>query len=252
MSGVIIPRFWRIINIIAMYYVKNTILSGLVDTVLPHYCCSCGAIGSIFCDSCKYDIVSEPFDRCVVCLEPGGGICVRHRCLYRHAVVAGWRIDGLEKLIGASKFESVRAGCQAQAELLAAQLPHFVTSPVLVPVPTIRPHIRMRGYGHAELITVQLSKLTGYQTKQLIVRKSNTVQHGASRAQRRRQAAEAYALRGEISSEQTYIIVDDVYTTGASVDAVAKLLHDAGARDVWIAVTARQPREEDKHELLGR
>lgn len=213
---------------------------------MPHYCCSCGAIGSTFCDSCKYDIASEPFGNCVVCLKPSAteALCSQHRLPYSHAVVAGWRTDGLERLVDVSKFESVRAGCRSQAELLAARLPQFIQPVVIVPIPTIRPHIRRRGYGHAEEIARSLSELIGHPVEQPIVRIKNHVQHGATKAVRNHQAAEAFSFKGSLRDDATYLLVDDVFTTGATMNAAARLLKDAGARDIWVAVTTRQPREK--------
>ena len=227
-----------------MYYVKNTILGRLANSLLPHYCCSCGAIGSVFCDSCKYDIISEPFDSCVVCLKPSStALCGHHRLPYSRVVVAGWRSDGLERLVDASKFESMRPGCSSQAELLAARLPRFVGPAVVVPIPTIRPHIRRRGYGHTERIAWELARLIDHPVEQPIRRIKNHVQHGSTKTVRQRQATEAFSLEGPLRDYTTYLLVDDVFTTGATVQAAAKLLKDAGVRDIWVAVTTRQPRD---------
>lgn len=215
------------------------------DSLMPHYCCSCGQIGSILCDSCKYDIVSEPFSNCIVCLQSvaNSALCGRHRLPYSHATVVGWRTDELEKLVDVSKFESVRQGCDIQAELLSRLLPHPRSRSVIIPIPTIRPHIRQRGYGHVERMARQLSNLSGLETKNMLERMTNHVQHGASRAVRQQQAAEAFRLLASPEADTTYILVDDVFTTGATLKAAAKLLREGGAGDVWVAVTTRQPRE---------
>lgn len=221
-------------------------LTTLSDTLAPHYCCSCGKIGAILCDGCKYDITSEAFSSCLVCLSPVANhyaLCQKHRTFVKGASVVGWRAEALEKLIDASKFSSARAGCYCQAELLGAVLPEFSSDVTVVPVPTIRPHVRRRGYGHAEKVAKVIAFRRGYRYADILERNANFVQHGASRADRERQARQFFRLDVELDKKQMYIVVDDVYTTGATMRAIVRLLRAAGARDIWLAVTSRQPRE---------
>ena len=234
----------RIINIVAMLNVKNTIATACLDALTPHYCCSCGAIGAVLCEGCKYDITSEPFSHCLRCLVPShrGALCQSCHGLYDQAFVVGWRETALEKLIDASKFDSIREGCDVQAELLHSVLPTFPANTRLVPVSTIRPHIRRRGYGHVERIARRLADIRGCAVDSSIVRITNSVQHGATKSARLKQAKMAFDLKGTVSDDVTYIILDDVYTTGATIDAVARLLRNAGAKHIWIAVTSRQPK----------
>ncbi len=216
---------------------------GPLELILPDYCCSCGAIGAILCESCKDDIVSEFSDACPSCLLPRqlSGGCTRCRLPYSHAWYVGEHTGVLDALVSVSKFGSSRSGCRAQAELLDAILPHLPERSIIVPIPTIARHIRQRGYGHAEKIAAELARRRRVSLQHLVARKVQHVQHGASRTQRKRQAAESYELSGPVSADTTYILVDDVYTTGFTVGAVASLLADAGAGDIWVAVTSRQP-----------
>lgn len=219
-----------------------TILNSLFSMILPHYCCSCGEIGDILCASCRYDIVSEQHERCLRCLEPiQGGSCGRCTLPYQRGWFVGERVGSLAKLVDASKFLSVRRGCDAQAELLAGVLPEVPARSVFVPVPTIAKHKRVRGYGHAERIARKLALLRGCDTAPLVERRAQYVQHGATRRQRYKQAARSYVVRSKLDPERTYVIVDDVYTTGATIAAVSDALSEAGAENVWVAVTSRQP-----------
>jgi predicted amidophosphoribosyltransferase len=58
---------------------------------------------------------------------------------------------------------------------------------------------------------------------------------------RRVQAREAFGVRTPIDSEVTYLLVDDIYTTGSTVEFASLALKGAGARTVFVAVVARQP-----------
>ena len=216
----------------------------LADLIIPHYCCVCGDIGSILCNSCRNDIVSEPFNNCLVCLQPIAnhhGLCERHSASAMGASVVGWRRDGLEKLVGASKFTSTRAGCTVQAELLLGVLPSFTEPVSVIPVPTIMQHRRQRGYGHAELIAKSITAFRNYRYESIVGRRGNYVQHNTTRVEREKQAKNSFIVAKYLDPDRTYLLVDDVYTTGATVRAITELLRQAGAYKVWWAITTRQP-----------
>lgn len=153
--------------------------------------------------------------------------------------MVGPREGALERLVDAAKFESVREAVDMQAELLAAVLPKLANV-VVVPVPTIRPHIRRRGYDHTLRLARQLAQQMDGRCEALLVRRGTSVQHGASRTARLKQAAEAFAARSPVDEHMSYLLVDDVTTTGASLLEAAKVLKTAGARHIYAAVTTYQ------------
>lgn len=103
----------------------------------------------------------------------------------------------------------------------------------LVPLPTIRKHIRERGFDHIKL----LCKKTGFSFEEVLKRKNNTVQVGASGEQRQKQAKEAYSVNKV--SDKKYLLVDDVWTTGSSMLAACEVMREAGTKNLAIAVIAR-------------
>lgn len=214
-----------------------------IKLILPDYCCSCGEIGGIICVYCKSDIMSDYSGICPLCRGPQAheGECGSCALPYSHAWYVGDRRGTLDNLVSASKFGSSRAGCDMQAELIDDILPKLPDNTVIVPVPTIARHVRERGYGHAERIARTLARRRNVAASELIGRKVQYVQHGATRSERKRQAADSYVVKSKIDPDATYLLVDDVFTTGFTVQYVAQALRDAGASDVWIAVTSRQP-----------
>lgn len=220
-----------------------TIVFDPLSLFLPYYCCSCEAIGAILCESCYYDIVSEPDNRCLACQRPLalGSDCDCPRIYSRNWYVAA-HDNALKALVAASKFDSVRAGCDKQAELLDDILPDLPDSVVVVPVPTIAKHIRQRGYAHAERIARKLAARRQLPYQQIFTRTNQLVQHGATKKARIAQAARSYRLNKKPNSQATYLIVDDVYTTGATISTLAGLLSEVGVKpaQIWVAVTARQ------------
>lgn len=225
--------------------VKNTMRVPLIDLLIPHYCCSCGAIGAILCEYCKYDITNEPFAQCVVCLgptRPRMQLCGRCRPGYTKVWCVSERSGALKELINQYKFHRVRSAGDVLASLADAILPDIPKDVIVVPIPTIARHRRTRGYGHTERIAHEVAKTRALPYREVLSRRTSHVQHGSSKRQRELQASTAFETTAIDGGR--FLLVDDVYTTGATVKYAAKTLTDAGASEVWVLVISRQPLEK--------
>lgn len=226
-------------------------LDYLLSILAPHHCYSCQKAGGVLCQSCKYNIASEAAEGCVVCGKAAAsGVCRGCRTTYSKAWCAGSRSGELEQLINDYKFERVKAAHVALADLLDAVLPLLPSNVVVVPVPTIPTHIRQRGYDHAALVARRLAKLRKLPYQPVVRRQANTKQRGASRKDRFQQAKVSFGCKGSLPANKVYLLIDDVITTGATMQYAAKALHDAGASDVWVAAIARQPLDKPRLHLL--
>ena len=105
---------------------------------------------------------------------------------------------------------------------------------VLAPLPTVRRHVRERGFDHIRLIC----RKTGLPVERALIRVNDSVQVGADMETRRRQAAEAYKAVSA-DSDKRYLLVDDVWTTGSSMLAACEAMRAAGSKNLAIAVIAR-------------
>jgi len=212
-----------------------------LQIIAPHHCYSCGKTGFLLCSSCKYDIIQAFQNDCVVCFQASkSGVCARHRLPYQKAWVVGRREGSLEGLINAYKFENAKTGAKVLAQLLDETLPSFAESTIVVPVTTIRKHIRERGYDHMVLVAKEFAQLRHLTYEPLLRRQTATHQRGESALQRERNAREAFAAV-KTYSDVPYLILDDVMTTGATLKYAAKALKDAGAQTIFVAALARQP-----------
>lgn len=182
---------------------------------------------------------------CLVCdgLTAGASnICGQCTPPYSRAWCGGVKSAELEKLIMQYKFHRNREAAICLAELLADSTPPLPPDCVVTWVPTIRRHVRLRGYDHAKLIAAVFARRKGLVAEPTLRRLANTVQRGASKRLRRQQAEAAFV--SPLIEPATYVLIDDVYTTGATLYYAAKKLREAGAQDVWVAVGARQPLEK--------
>ena len=219
------------------FIVKNTTFCSLIDLVCPHSCRGCGATGEALCDCCKNDIILNQVDFCPNCKGPvSNHYCAE--CQLPPMSVVGVREQLLARIIHDYKYRQSRALATKLAEILDQTLPVFADPVTVVPLPTIRRHIRERGFDHMLLLAKKLAKLRGWSVEQILTRAKNTVQVGSDQLTRERQAREAYALSGTVEVDKTYLLLDDVWTTGASMKAALKKLQGAGAFRVFGAVLA--------------
>jgi ComF family protein len=222
--------------------VKNTMIDKMLELVAPHLCCGCGKIGSALCDHCKYDIISQPFLGCLVCYRVNsGGICPEHLMAYKKAWIVGVRSGTLQRLIGSFKFQNMKTAAETLANLLDARLLVLPAGTLVVPIPTTSAHIRQRGYDHLQLIAQYFALKRGLSIARVLGRGNTATQHEANRAKRLEQARSAFRLARKIDPAATYLILDDVVTTGATITEASQLLFKAGARSILVGALARQP-----------
>ena len=100
----------------------------------------------------------------------------------------------------------------------------------------------VRGYNQGELIARELAKQMGliYDKKLLIKIKNTQVQSTLTKAQRVANVKKAFSITDSIRIENKKIIlIDDVYTTGSTVNECSKVLKDAGAKEICVVTIAK-------------
>ena len=219
------------------FVVKNTTRISILDLIAPFTCRGCGARGAALCECCKkHNIKACP----KICPRCGKN---HKKCSCEVPVyVVGFREGVLKQIVEDYKFQSIRASGRDLAELIDGVLPEM-SNVVVVPLPTISRHIRERGFDHTRLIAKHLVRLrnrhelkSSWRLVPLLERKNNTVQVGSDRNTRLQQAKEAYELNSRflkshpISPDLTYLLLDDIWTTGASMESAIKILQKTGAK----------------------
>ena len=222
--------------------VKNTMIERVLQIVAPHPCSGCAKVGAVLCLDCKYDIINEPFLGCILCGRPQtDGICAEHNSPIERAFTVSARTGALEDTINRLKFQNTKSAAYTLAELLDASLPILPRGIHIVPVPTALSHIRQRGYDHVELMTRHLSNMRRVPIIRALIRKTNDTQKTANRITRQTQSSYAFELREGVSLQSALVLlIDDIVTTGSTLQATATQLREAGAV-VWVATLAYQP-----------
>lgn len=218
-------------------------IDNIIALAAPHLCSGCGIEGDALCPNCKYDIISEPFEHCAACgkgLPRSNGICSLCDMQYSRAWCVANRRDALRNLISDYKYRNVKAAHKHLADLLDEHLPELPENTVIVPIPTINSHIRRRGYDHMLLIARRLAKLRKMPLSTHLERANSYTQQSSGRAKRIEQAKNAFRCSYALDKNKIYLVVDDVVTTGSTVNYASKTLREAGASEVWVASISRQ------------
>jgi ComF family protein len=217
------------------------VLRRLLDLLVPPACLACRApvrAGAPLCRDCRDGLPWLPARRCPRCGLP---LPCGARCPARDAAFSrSWApvaYDGPARaLVHALKLRGALAAADAMAAQIAAGVPPaLLAGGALVPVPAHPQRRRRRGFDQAERIATALGRRAALAVMPCLVRDGSAPpQVGAGRAQRLRTAGGAIRVRG--SAPARAVLVDDVHTTGGTLDSCARALLEAGA-EVVVAVS---------------
>lgn len=212
----------------------------------PKTCCFCGRVSrQEICDACrkKVSYIQEP--RCKKCGKPIRyeeqeycGDCqkqsfhyIQGRNLWIHKGAVPWSIYQF-------KYHNRRIYGRFYAQELYRLYGKLIGEwgiDLIVPVPLHRRRKRKRGYNQSEIIARHLGELAGIpvDTKLVIRKKYTKPQKTLNNKERVKNLNGVFEVRKRISQEKKILLIDDIYTTGSTIDGVAKELLEKGHNKVW-------------------
>jgi ComF family protein len=214
----------------------------VLDLLLPQHCLACGAPGKQVCESCRSNLraIGPPLcERCGAptawpvrsCRECGG-----RRLAFARARAAVEYDQAVRRIVSAWKERGLRRIGPWAARVVTETLVKPEVACV-VSVPPDRERRLKRGHHAATSLAHELAALWDLPYEPLLERtRSSTQQRGLDDPARRRNVSGAFRAR---ASPRRVLLVDDVYTTGATGNAAASALRRAGARRVEVATFAR-------------
>jgi len=213
----------------------------ILDLLFPKRCVACGKFGAYICKHCfaKIEFIEKPV--CPICQRQAVGGKVHPGCAGRY------RLDGLvvvcrysgpvKAAIQKVKYRWVRDIGKVLVDLLIKNLWRFdlPADLILVPVPLHAKRERWRGFNQAESLAKILSKKFGVDYSDSMYRYIDTkTQVGLKKDERKANVKGAFRLKdGSQVRGRNIVLVDDVYTSGATMAECAKVLKKAAAKTVW-------------------
>lgn len=224
----------------------------IIKQLLPAQpCVLCGSMShaGLWCEACERALPYLPAQLCRSCALPiptGSlcGHCISHphrftRCSALCAYAYPW-----DKLIQRLKFGADLALADAFAIRLADRLEHSLCPDLIIPMPLHPNRLRERGYNQSVLLAQRLARLTGVAVAPLACRRirDTAIQSTLPYKQRRKNMRNAFVCDVDLAGKRV-ALVDDVLTSGASLDALADAVLKRGAADVAAWVVARTVRD---------
>ena len=219
----------------------NKIQSFLINIIYPNRCIFCNEVieyDKISCNKCSEFV--KPYDI-------DDAICENNRsdskidmaiCVYGYDM-------GVENAVRNLKFYGVKYNAAKMAEAIYNQIKTVIGEEpfdYVIPVPMTKKDKKKRGYNQSELICKSLSELysMNYDNNILVKIIQNKKQHDLDKYDREKNIKNVYAVidKDKINGK-TILIIDDVYTTGATLRECAKELKQNGANKIYAAVYAK-------------
>jgi len=218
--------------------------AGLLDLLLPQRCVGCGLPGAQICGTCLGALPRLGGPRCERCCAPTAWPvrrcreCAGRRLAFARARSAVAYDEVVRRFFHAWKERGLRHLCVAAADVTAAALEP--PSEPLVFVPPDPERRRGRGHHPAEALGQELAVRWNLPVLALLSRAGGGArQRGLTLPERRANVRGAFSAA---RSPAAVVLVDDVYTTGATANAAASALRRAGARRVEVVTFARAVR----------
>jgi competence protein ComFC len=213
----------------------------MLDLLLPQRCVVCGDGGRQLCAACREELPRIEPPLCARCGGPTAWPVERCReCAGRRLAFASARAAvgydaAARRLVHAWKERGLRR-LAAEAAVLVAELIPAPEVDALTFVPSDRGRRLERGHNPAERLALELAAVWEIPCLPLLERTRGGRQRGSSAVERRTVRG---AFRATGAAPRTVVVIDDVYTTGATAAAAASALRAAGARRVEAVAFAR-------------
>tara|TARA_B100000809_G_scaffold262072_1_gene312231 strand:- start:2099 stop:2755 length:657 start_codon:yes stop_codon:yes gene_type:complete len=198
-----------------------------LDMLFPPKCAGCGKEGSYLCDVCIAESPKAP-DTAAEGLK---------------SIIAPFQMVGAAReVVHCLKYNGLRVMAEPMGVAMAQHLKRHQVSPdIIVPVPLHRKRLRERGYNQAGLLAREVGKWLEVPVYHKgLVRTDYLGPQARTATREERQAnVEGAFVAARDFSDLSVVVVDDVTTTGSTLEACATALRDAGASSVWGLTFAR-------------
>lgn len=224
------------------------------DTLFPITCLSCENVGSFVCEVCEAELKESSNQICISCHKPAIFGLTHEGCKTSFSAdglicLFNYKDPKVSQILIKGKYSFLPDTYKVLGEILAKKLKQnhdFLLKEKFsfVPIPLHKTRKRWRGFNQSEILAKTLSENLNSDYINLLKRNRITkTQKDLNREQRLKNLQDAFELDKDIKSVEikgkSYILVDDVTTTGATLKQAAKILKRNGAKKVICLTVAR-------------
>ena len=228
----------------------NKIFTFLLDAIVPKRCINCAKFDTWLCDACHTTLPVLTHQQCPICKKvttPLGQICLKcNKNIYIDSVFVVSSFDSvlLRDLIHNFKYKFIKELSDPLGLLIAQSLmnSHLPSPDLIMPVPLHKRRLRWRGFNQSELLARSIGLTIPIDNTSLIRNKYTTSQVKVkSRKKRISNIKNAFCVTQPAKiKEKSILLIDDVITTGSTLEECAKVLKKAGAKKVNALVLVRE------------
>lgn len=218
----------------------------IFEILLPSSCIGCGEMHTLLCDNCKLNRIQMSHSQyCHVCKKKVTSGFLHKECkseTFLDGVVIACKYSHfIEQIIAELKYKFFTSTTPIIVDLMESSI-KFNLLPkdsVFTFVPLYKTKKWSRGFNQTELIAKELSKRHNLKVEDILKRKRNTkTQVGMSREERIENLKDVFEVKTNSLSEKI-VIIDDVMTSGTTLEECAKVLKAGGVNEVYGFVLAR-------------
>jgi len=237
----------KMANACDLFKILLTVKTFALDLFFPISCAGCGLAKTHCCKNCLDKIPIWEIQKCHSCsaASQNGTFC-DEKCRRDFSFdgiisAAAFKENSvLAKLIHRFKYDFAQEICGDLVKILLRsgclkKLEEYGKNACIVPVPLHRKRLNFRGFNQSEVLAEEIFKNTGIKTENLLVRIKNTEpQAQLERTERLTNVKNAFEIKpsAKINQTKTYLLLDDVCTTGSTINECAKILKKYGAKTV--------------------
>ena len=205
----------------------NQLKENIIDILFPKICVGCGKEGNYICEKCS------------LFLSEATSIFARGNL---REVISVWEYEGLiKKIILRIKYDGIFDTInELVKKVFERREPYIPEDMVITFVPMFKKKEKRKGSNQAELIARKVGEITGREVLPLLEKiKDTPSQTELDKKERVKNVKNSFQMKKGASCPRDILIVDDVWTSGATMEECARVLRKSGARNIRGFVLAR-------------
>lgn len=231
-------------------------LNAFLDLIFPKYCVGCQKEGSYLCLKCSEQIPQKDLI-CPQCKRPSFGGKTHSDCQTKYGLDGLWTLGAFEGVLRTSIQKLKYKWVTEHADVLMEQMAHYLSISyavfldeirqdrgegwVVVPVPLHWQRQNWRGFNQSALIGKKLATALQIPYVEVLKRTKNTTSQTHFDAEKRQQNMQNafQIITNRLPLNANILLIDDVWTTGSTMQECCVTLKQAGVRKVWALTVAR-------------
>jgi ComF family protein len=232
---------------------ERGVINQILDIIFPLECLSCGKENILFCESCRRKLIFTTTQSCPFCgkINTTGktcSLCQKNFALNGIFAAGDYNQKEIKEIVKHLKYHFVKKMADELGlfilNCLKSSYPSgndlFNKNYLIAPIPLSKERGRWRGFNQSKLIADKISAAIGAKELSGLIKVRNSKpQANLSGQKRKNNLSNCFNYIGENLSKKKIILVDDVATTGTTLEEAAKVLKNNGAETIWGLVAAK-------------